>query len=161
MKRKEAEIILKKRHKLWSKTTDEIYEFCRDFKLDPYLVLAIYHLEGYLRPVWFRTVEYFLYFIGALKNPSIGPFQVRVGHFENDKRKIAHINQQSLLYISKVIKNCGLDKTQTKKKFIKFGHLYNLDGIYGQTLFKLYLLLKKNNWVLTTTAPKENFASNE
>ena len=137
--------ILSSRNNTWDITTNEIYNYCMIEKINPYIFLAVYYIEGYFRPPWFQYLEYLLYKIYILKNPSVGPFQVRLSHFKDKNKQL--ITSNSLKFVGKQIKRSGLNKTENEANFIKFGYDYNLDKLYGKVLHKLFSSLVDIKWI--------------
>ena len=137
-----AKRIFNDRYGLRSKTADLIHKFAYENKIDPHLLLSLFYFEDYYRPTWLRLIEYSLYKMGILKNPTIGPFQIRLANLVR-KRKKENIAESSLFYIHGLIKKSGVDKNQDKVNFIKLGKLYNSDRTYGEVIYKIWLMHKK------------------
>lgn len=131
----------------WNLTTDYIYKHFENSAIDPYIALSIYYLESYYRPSWFTIAENLLSRSGLLKNPSIGPFQIRQSYLKTGTN--SHILTNSLKYITILIEKSGLHKHVDKSNFVYFGRLYNHDRIYGEVLYKLWTDLKKAPWKIT------------
>ena len=127
----------------WNKITDNIYTWCNKRGIDPYIFLAVYYIEEYFRPKWFQVIESLLLKTGIRKNPSIGPFQVRYKHLTEN---YASLLEESMKHVHKIVKDSNLIHISEEKYFIRFGSLYNLDGMYGKVMYQLYLLLKKEGW---------------
>lgn len=146
----DAKQIINQKQGTWNKITNEIYSYCKKTKNDPYLFLTIYYLEDYLRPAWFRFLEFVLYKTGLLNNPSLGPFQVRVSHLRGKENEVGNVTAESLNYIAKLLAKTQLSKKKTKNNFKKFGHVYNPNSDYGKTLFEMYSQLKSEKWKKST-----------
>lgn len=130
----------------WNQITDEIYTYCGKKNIDPYIILSIYYIEDYFRPYWLQLVEIVLYKIRILRNPSIGPFQVRISNLK-ELHNSDSVTLASLKHVVSVLKMCGLDKKRTKNGFLQFGEKYNLDSSYGFVLMELHSMLRKVKWV--------------
>lgn len=131
----------------WNKITNEIYLFCKSNKVDPFIFLAIFYIEEYFRPYWCQSLELVLLNLGILKNPSVGPLQVRKSNLDSmSKKNSGTILSSSLAYALLLYKKSNLHKDLSKKNFVSLGLYYNLDKEYGKVLYELYKLLKLNKW---------------
>lgn len=134
-----AQKILASKLGVHNKITDRIRLFSKEKKIDLNIILSIYYIENFYRPGWFSILEYKMFKIGLIKNPSIGPFQIRSGHLKNKGKK--KLIEDSLNYIYGVIVRCGLKKNIKRKNFLKLGLFYNLDETYGEVIYNIWLKL--------------------
>lgn len=111
------------------------------------ILLSIYLIENYFRPSLFRKIELLFYNNGLLKDPTIGPFQIRVNLLRKGLTKISNENllNQSVPLVKKWIEQFGLDKDLSRDSFANFGLFYNGSKTYGVVMSNLFRYINTSN----------------
>lgn len=111
------------------------------------ILLSIYLIENYFRPSLFRKIEFLFYNNGFLKDPTIGPFQIRVSLLRKGLAEISNENllDQSVPLVKKWIKQFGLDKDFSRNSFTNFGLFYNGSKTYGVVMSNLFRYINISN----------------
>lgn len=111
------------------------------------ILLSIYLIENYFRPFFVRKIEFFLYKYRILKNPTLGPFQIKANLLETELVKMndESLFTKSLYLIKEWIRQFKMNKKITEENFINFGKYYNGSNIYGKIMLNLYKNLRVLN----------------
>lgn len=138
-----ASRILKSRRYVPGDIDEAIIRYSTHHSVDPNLLRALFLIENYFRPHWFQLIERFAFKMGILRDPSLGPFQVKVsnvGHFNCETDLV----NRSLDYISKLIIENNLSTQPSIEDFCNFGLEYNNTEEYGRVFSHVYDHLTKN-----------------
>lgn len=131
--------IINENIKIPSEVKDKIFHVCKEEKFDQDLIKSIFYIENYFRPLWFQKIEHLLLRAGLLRDPSIGPFQIKLTNFNRKPIDKEDLVSSSIKYIINCIKKNNLENLSD---FRRFGLIYNGTQEYGDVMFEIYRRLK-------------------
>lgn len=102
------------------------------------LFFIVYTIENYFRPKVIQKLELILLKVGLMKNPSIGPYQIKYSTLKTSDLSDSNLLRLSLLFLEKEMKRFNLFKNPSRENFIQFGRAYNGTSHYGEVMFQLY-----------------------
>lgn len=132
-----ASRILRSRCRIPDDIDESIIRYSVHNNADPNLFRALFLIENYFRPRWFQLIERLVFKIGILKDPSLGPFQVKASHVGHFSCEIDLVNK-SLDYVSRLMVKNHLLVQPGIEDFHNFGIKYNNTEEYGRVFSHVY-----------------------